>query len=130
MLHRAILGSLERFLGILIEEYAGAFPLWLAPIQVVVMGITDKQAEYVKNIEKTLRINGLRANADLRNEKIGFKIREHTLQKIPYLVVIGDREVEDSTVAVRTRTGEDLGTLSLEDFMARLKHEIASHGHC
>ncbi|MDZ7662846.1 threonine--tRNA ligase [Thiohalophilus sp.] len=128
MLHRAILGSLERFIGILIEEYAGAFPLWLAPEQVVVMGITDKQAETVKKIEKTLRSRGLRAKADLRNEKIGFKIREHTLQRIPYLLVIGDREVENSTVAVRTRTGEDLGSLPLDEFIGHLEQEIASRG--
>jgi threonyl-tRNA synthetase len=128
MLHRAILGSLERFIGILIEEYAGAFPLWLAPVQVAVMGITDKQAETVKNIEKTLRSRGLRAIADLRNEKIGFKIREHTLQRIPYLLVIGDREVENSTVAVRTRTGEDLGTMSLEELVSKLDQEIACRG--
>jgi len=128
MLHRAILGSLERFIGILIEEYAGAFPAWLAPEQVVVMGITDKQAETVKKIEKTLRSRGLRAKADLRNEKIGFKIREHTLQRIPYLLVIGDREVENSTVAVRTRTGEDLGSMPLDEFIGHLEQEIASRG--
>ncbi|TDY02715.1 threonine--tRNA ligase [Thiohalophilus thiocyanatoxydans] len=128
MLHRAILGSLERFIGILIEEYAGAFPAWLAPEQVVVMGITDKQAETVKKIEKTLRARGLRAKADLRNEKIGFKIREHTLQRIPYLLVIGDREVENSTVAVRTRTGEDLGSMPLDEFIGHLEQEIASRG--
>ncbi len=128
MLHRAILGSLERFIGILIEEFAGAFPLWLAPEQVVVMGITDKQLETVKKIEKTLRSRGLRAKADLRNEKIGFKIREHTLQRIPYLLVIGDREVENSTVAVRTRTGEDLGTMPLDEFIGHLEQEIASRG--
>ncbi|MDZ7804429.1 threonine--tRNA ligase [Thiohalophilus sp.] len=128
MLHRAILGSLERFIGILIEEYAGAFPAWLAPEQVVVMGITDKQAETVQKIEKTLRSRGLRAKADLRNEKIGFKIREHTLQRIPYLLVIGDREVENSTVAVRTRTGEDLGSMPLDEFIGKLEQEIASRG--
>ena len=128
MLHRAILGSLERFIGILIEEFAGAFPSWLAPEQVVVMGITDKQLETVKNIEKTLRSRGLRAIADLRNEKIGFKIREHTLQRIPYLLVIGDREVENSTVAVRTRTGEDLGSMPLDEFIGKLEQEIASRG--
>lgn len=128
MLHRAILGSLERFIGILIEHHAGAFPLWLAPVQAVVMDITDKQAEYVKKVEKTLRDRGLRAIADLRNEKIGFKIREHTLQKVPYLLVVGDREVENSTVAVRTRSGEDLGALGLDDLAARLTDEVACRG--
>ncbi len=128
MLHRAILGSLERFIGILIEHYAGAMPLWLAPVQAVVMDITDRQAEYVKKVEKTLRDAGLRAESDLRNEKIGFKIREHTLQKVPYLLIVGDREVEQNTVAVRTRTGEDLGAMSLEDLTARLTAEVASRG--
>jgi threonyl-tRNA synthetase len=128
MLHRAILGSMERFIGILIEHYAGAFPLWLAPVQAVVMDITDKQAEYVKKVEKTLRDRGLRVIPDLRNEKIGFKIREHTLQKVPYLLVVGDREVENSTVAVRTRRGEDLGTLGLEDLVTRLTDEVACRG--
>jgi threonyl-tRNA synthetase len=129
MLHRAILGSLERFIGILIEQHTGAFPLWLAPIQAVVMDITDKQAEYVTNIEKTLKNHGIRAIADLRNEKIGFKIREHTLQKIPYMLVVGDREVENSTVAVRTRSGEDLGSISINELISRFSKEIASYGH-
>lgn len=128
MLHRAILGSLERFIGILIEHYAGAMPLWLSPVQAVVMDITDRQAEYVKKVEKTLRDAGLRVETDLRNEKIGFKIREHTLQKVPYLLIVGDREVENSTVAVRTRTGEDLGAMSLADLTARLTAEVASRG--
>ena len=128
MLHRAILGSLERFIGILIEQHAGAFPAWLSPIQVMVMGITDKHAEYVQKVEKTLRNSGLRVKADLRNEKIGFKIREHTLQKIPYLLVAGDREAENQTVAVRTRAGEELGVMSLDDFAAKLSEEIASRG--
>jgi len=128
MLHRAILGSLERFIGILIEHYAGAMPLWLSPVQAVVMDITDRQAEYVKKVQKTLRDAGLRVDVDLRNEKIGFKIREHTLQKVPYLLIVGDREVENSTVAVRTRTGEDLGAMSLEDLTARLTAEVASRG--
>jgi len=119
---------MERFIGILIEHYAGAFPLWLAPVQAVVMDITDKQAEYVKKVEKTLRDRGLRVIPDLRNEKIGFKIREHTLQKVPYLLVVGDREVENSTVAVRTRRGEDLGTLGLEDLVTRLTDEVACRG--
>ena len=129
MLHRAILGSLERFIGILIEHHAGAFPAWLAPVQVIIMGITDKHAEYVQKIEKTLINNGIRANGDLRNEKIGFKIREHTLQKIPYLLVVGDKEIENSAVAVRTRTGEDLGSMSVDDFVAKLTDEIANRGH-
>ena len=128
MLHRAILGSLERFIGILIEQHAGAFPSWLAPIQVMVMGITDKHSEYVQKVEKTLLNSGLRAKSDLRNEKIGFKIREHTLQKIPYLLVAGDREAENQTVAVRTRSGEELGVMSIDDFAAKLSEEIASRG--
>jgi len=128
MLHRAILGSLERFIGILIEHHAGAFPLWLAPVQAVVMDITDRQAEYVQKLEKTLQKHGLRVIADLRNEKIGFKIREHTLQKIPYMLVVGDREVENSTVAVRTRNGEDLGSMNIEDLVAKLTEEVACRG--
>jgi threonyl-tRNA synthetase len=128
MLHRAILGSLERFIGILIEQHAGAFPTWLSPIQVMVMGITDKHAEYVQKVEKTLLNSALRVQSDLRNEKIGFKIREHTLQKIPYLLVVGDREAENQTVAVRTRSGEELGVMSIEDFTAKLAEEIASRG--
>ncbi|MBD3610792.1 MAG: threonine--tRNA ligase [Gammaproteobacteria bacterium] len=128
MLHRAILGSLERFIGILIEHHAGAFPLWLAPEQVVIMNITDKQAEYVQNIEKSLNNQGFRVKSDLRNEKIGFKIREHTLQKIPYLLVIGDREVEENTVAVRTRSGEDLGSMPVEAFAEVLAADVASRG--
>jgi threonyl-tRNA synthetase len=124
MVHRAILGSLERFVGILIEHYAGVFPLWLAPEQVAVMGITDRQAPFVQEVEKTLRAAGFRARADLRNEKIGFKIRELTLQRIPYLVVIGDREVEQRQVSVRTRGGEDLGSMGLDDFIARLREEV------
>ena len=128
MLHRAILGSLERFIGILIEHHAGAFPLWLAPEQVVVLNITDRQAEYVSEVEKSLNKRGFRVKSDLRNEKIGFKIREHTLQKIPYLLVIGDREVEEKTVAVRTRNGEDLGSMSLETFAEKLAADIASRG--
>ena len=114
MLHRATLGSFERFIGILIEHYAGALPTWLAPKQLVIMNITDKQAEYCQQIEKTLRNKGFRASSDLRNEKIGFKIREHTIHKVPYLAVIGDKEVEAGTVAVRSRSGEDLGSMSIE----------------
>ncbi|MET0085727.1 MAG: threonine--tRNA ligase [Sedimenticola sp.] len=125
MLHRAILGSLERFIGILIEEYAGALPLWLAPVQVVAMNITDRQAEYVKKVVETLNKQGFRAEMDLRNEKIGFKIREHTLARVPYQLVVGDREMENGTVAVRTRTGEDLGSISLEEFAQRMGEEVA-----
>jgi threonyl-tRNA synthetase len=129
MLHRAILGSLERFIGILIEHYAGALPLWLAPVQAVVLNITDRQADYVKEVVNALRDKGFRVESDLRNEKIGFKIREHTLQKVPYLLVVGDREVEQRKVAVRGRTGKDFGTIGLEELVARLGGEIASRAH-
>ncbi|PKF72650.1 threonine--tRNA ligase [Pseudomonas fluvialis] len=128
MLHRAILGSFERFIGMLIEHYAGAFPAWLAPTQAVVMNITDKQAEFALEVEKTLNGSGFRAKADLRNEKIGFKIREHTLLKVPYLLVIGDREVETRSVAVRTREGVDLGSMPLETFMAQLQQAVSRRG--
>jgi threonyl-tRNA synthetase len=128
MLHRAILGSFERFIGILIEYYEGAFPPWLAPEQVVIMNITDRQAEYATKIEKTLQNNGYRAIADLRNEKIGFKIREHTIRKVPYLLVVGDKEVESETVAVRARRGEDLGSMDLDAFSAHLANDVARRG--
>jgi len=128
MLHRAILGSLERFIGILIEEHAGSLPLWLAPVQVMILSITDAQADYVKKLEKSLKNQGFRVESDLRNEKIGYKIREHTMQRIPYLLVIGQREAQDGTVAVRTREGEDKGTCSVEDFVDLLTREIASRG--
>ncbi len=128
MLHRAILGSLERFIGILIEEYAGAFPPWLAPVQAAVFNITDAQADYAARVAETLRNQGLRAISDLRNEKIGLKIREHTLQRVPYMLVTGGREVENQTVAVRTRAGEDLGSMPLDAFIERLKSEIAKRG--
>jgi len=128
MLHRAILGSLERFIGILIEHHAGNLPTWLAPVQAVVLNITDRQAEYASRIAETLQNQGFRAKADLRNEKIGFKIREHTLQKVPYQLVVGDREAENETVAVRTRGGKDLGSMSLDDFARKLAAEIASRG--
>ncbi|WP_300272327.1 threonine--tRNA ligase [Halomonas sp.] len=124
MLHRAILGSFERFLGILIEHYAGAMPLWLAPQQAVILNITDAQRDYVLDLESRLQKIGLRVKADLRNEKIGFKIREHTLQKVPYLLIVGDKEVEADSVAVRTRTGEDLGTLRVDDLIERLGTEL------
>jgi threonyl-tRNA synthetase len=128
MLHRAILGSFERFLGILIEHYEGSFPVWLSPVQVAVANITDNQADYVRNIEKTLRDKGIRVIPDLRNEKIGFKIREHTIQRVPYLLVVGDKEVENQSVAVRTRDGSDLGVMTLEAFIDRLTAEIARRG--
>jgi threonyl-tRNA synthetase len=125
MLHRAVLGSLERFIGILVEHYAGALPLWLAPVQVVVLNITDRQAPWARQVASALTDKGFRAELDLRNEKIGFKIREHTLQRVPYLLVIGDREVETRTLAVRTRQGKDLGTLSLDEVIDRLGAEVA-----
>ncbi|MFU8785599.1 His/Gly/Thr/Pro-type tRNA ligase C-terminal domain-containing protein, partial [Aliidiomarina sp.] len=128
MLHRAILGSLERFIGILIEEYAGAFPTWLAPRQVIVMGISDKQSAYVQKIAGQLQNQGFRADTDLRNEKIGFKIREHTLRRVPYLIVVGDREAQENTVAVRTRKGEDLGAMALEGFVSLLNEDVARRG--
>ena len=128
MIHRAIFGSLERFIGILIEEYAGSFPTWLAPRQVVVMGISEHQADYAKKITKELQNKGFRADIDLRNEKIGFKIREHTLRRVPYLVVVGDREAQDNAVAVRTRKGEDLGVMTLDKFAQTLQKDVASRG--
>ncbi len=128
MLHRAVLGSFERFIGILIEEHEGAFPVWLAPEQVAVLNITDKQADYCQNVAESLKNKGFRAFCDLRNEKIGFKIREHSIQKIPYLLVIGDREVESSTVAVRTREGQDLGSVTLVSFIERLEGDVARRG--
>ncbi|MGQ7248463.1 threonine--tRNA ligase [Halomonas sp. V046] len=123
MLHRAIVGSMERFIGILIEHYAGAMPLWLAPEQVVVMIITDAQRDYAEKLTSRLQKIGLRVKSDLRNEKIGFKIREHTLQKVPYLLVVGDKEVEADSVAVRTRTGENLGTMTVDAFIERAQAE-------
>ena len=128
MLHRAILGSFERFIGILIEHYEGAFPAWLAPTQAVIANITDKQAEYGQKVEDSLKNKGFRAHADLRNEKIGFKIREHTIQKVPYLLVVGDKEVETQTVAVRARSGEDLGSMTLEAFEQLLSEDVARRG--
>lgn len=128
MLHRAILGSFERFIGILIEHYEGIFPAWLAPIQAVVLNITDSQASYVTEVAKILSQKGIRVKTDLRNEKIGFKIREHTLQKIPYLLVVGDKEVEAGSVAVRTHNGKDLGTMSVEAFEILVAEAIAQRG--
>ena len=128
MLHRAILGSLERFIGILIEHHSGAFPSWLAPVQVVLMNITDNQSEYCKKVAESLEKQGFRVDLDLRNEKIGFKIRQHTLSKVPYLLVIGDREVERNAVAVRTLSGEDLGQMSLEEFSEHLSSDVEGRG--
>ena len=123
MLHRAIVGSMERFIGILIEHHAGLFPAWLAPIQAVALNITDAQADYVDEVRKTLANQGFRVDADLRNEKIGYKIREHTLQRVPYLLVAGDREKDNGMLSVRTRGGEDLGSMTVADFAARLLQE-------
>ena len=123
MLHRAIVGSMERFIGILIENHAGSFPAWLAPVQAVVMNITDAQAGYADEVRNSLVNQGFRVRSDLRNEKIGYKIREHTLQRVPYLLVVGDRERENGMVAVRTRSGEDLGSMKLDDFVVRLRGE-------
>jgi threonyl-tRNA synthetase len=128
MLHRAVLGSFERFIGILIENYAGRFPAWLAPVQAVVLNITDGQAGYASDAAEFLRNQGLRVETDLRNEKVGFKIREHTLQRVPYLLVAGDREAGSNTLAVRTRNGQDLGAMSLEDIASKLGREVASRG--
>ena len=128
MLHRAILGSFERFIGVLIEHYSGAMPTWLAPEQVIILNITDKQSEYCLNLQETLKNKGFRVAIDLRNEKIGFKIREHTLQKVPYLLIIGDKEVESDSVAVRKRNGEDLGGQKIEDFCTRLAQDVANFG--
>jgi threonyl-tRNA synthetase len=125
MLHRAILGSLERFIGILIEQHAGTFPLWLSPVQVVVLNITDRHAEYASQIMLDLEKQGIRVKIDLRNEKIGFKIREHSMQRVPYLVIIGDKELEQQSITVRTQKGDDLGSLSIHEFTERLKQEIA-----
>ena len=126
MLHRAIVGSLERFLGILIEHFAGAFPVWLAPEQVVVMNISEHQADYAKSVAQQLRAAGFRVAEDLRNEKISYKIREHSLQKLPYQLVVGDKEKQAGTVAVRTRGGEDLGAMALDAFIARLRNEAGA----
>lgn len=125
MLHRAILGSLERFIGILIEQYAGNFPLWLSPVQAVVMNITDRHAEYAEQVRRELEKQGLRVKIDLRNEKIGFKIREHSMQRVPYLLIIGDKELETRSASVRTQQGEDLGSLSIGELGERLRKQIA-----
>lgn len=124
MIHRAILGSLERFIGILIEHYAGILPLWLAPVQLAILNITDRQADYANSVYRSLKQRGFRVISDLRNEKIGFKIREHTLQRVPYMVIVGDREVEKQRVAVRKQSGEDLGTMGVADLVDQLSIEI------
>jgi threonyl-tRNA synthetase len=123
MLHRAIVGSMERFLGILLENYAGALPLWLAPVQAVVLNISEGQADYARGVAEALRAAGYRIDVDLRNEKINYKIREHSLQKLPYQLVIGEKEKAANQVAVRARGGEDLGAMTLEAFVARLESE-------
>ncbi|MEO1925738.1 MAG: threonine--tRNA ligase, partial [Gammaproteobacteria bacterium] len=128
MLHRAIVGSMERFIGILIENYAGAFPVWIAPVQAVVISITEKQSEYAKKIAENLKNQGFRVEVDLRNETIGLKIRDHAMQRVPFQIILGEREQSDNTVAVRTRDGEDLGAMSLEDFTQRLNKDIACLG--
>ena len=124
MIHRAILGSIERFIGIITEEYTGFFPAWLAPVQAIVMNITDSQADYVQKVVKQLSDAGLRVKADLRNEKVGFKIREHTLRRVPYMLVCGDKEIAEGKVAVRTRKGADLGTFTIEEFAEILKSQV------
>jgi threonyl-tRNA synthetase len=126
MLHRAIVGSMERFLGILIENFAGAMPAWLAPVQVMVLNISDGQADYVRQVVESLKKNGIRCDFDLRNEKITYKIREHSLQKLPYLIVVGDKEMQNGQVAVRTRKGEDLGVMTVDAFVARVQQDIQS----
>jgi threonyl-tRNA synthetase len=125
MLHRAILGSLERFIGMLLENYAGAMPPWLAPVQAVVCCISEPSADYAAQITQTLKKQGFRVASDLRGEKITYKIREHSLQKVPYILVVGDKEREAGSVAVRARGGLDLGTLALDDFVARLADDVA-----
>jgi threonyl-tRNA synthetase len=126
MLHRAIVGSMERFIGILIEQHAGALPVWLAPQQVAVLNITDAQADYARGVAKALQNQGLRVELDLRNEKITYKIREHSLQKLPYILVVGDKEKAAGAVAVRARGNQDLGAMSLEAFSHRIAEDIAN----
>jgi threonyl-tRNA synthetase len=128
MLHRAILGSFERFIGILIEHYEGVFPTWLAPEQAIVLNITDKHSEYALKVEDSLRNKGFRVTSDLRNEKIGFKIRAHTIQKVPYLLVVGEREMETQTVSVRARRGEDLGSMDLGQFISHITDDVERRG--
>ncbi|MGN6453967.1 MAG: His/Gly/Thr/Pro-type tRNA ligase C-terminal domain-containing protein, partial [Steroidobacteraceae bacterium] len=128
MLHRAMFGSLERFFAILLEHHAGRLPAWLSPVQAVVMSITDRQTQYVLQVTETLKNQGFRVESDLRNEKVGFKIREHTLRRVPYLLVAGDKEVAANTLSVRTRSGKDLGSMVPETFAERLRVELESRG--
>jgi threonyl-tRNA synthetase len=128
MLHRAIVGSMERFIGILIENFAGALPLWLSPVQVVVLNISEGQADYAREVSARLEAAGTRVQTDLRNEKITYKIREHSLQKLPYQLIVGEKEKAAQQVAVRTRSGEDLGSMSLDDFIKRLQNEALAVG--
>ena len=124
MIHRVVLGSIERFIGVITEHFAGAFPAWLAPVQVKLLPITDRAADYAAQIAATLDKAGFRVEVDGRNEKIGKKIREATLEKIPYMLVVGDRDMENGTVSVRLRSGEDLGAMSLSDFQTKLKEAV------
>jgi threonyl-tRNA synthetase len=126
MLHRAIVGSMERFIGILIEQHAGALPAWLSPVQVAVLNITDSQADYARSVAKTLQNQGLRVGLDLRNEKITYKIREHSMQKLPYILVVGDKEKAAGAVAVRARGNQDLGVMSLEAFCQKMAQDITN----
>ncbi|MDP1898602.1 MAG: threonine--tRNA ligase, partial [Sulfurimicrobium sp.] len=128
MLHRAILGSMERFIGILIEHYAGAYPLWLAPVQLAILNISESQADYARQVAEQLRLNGFRVHQDLRNEKITYKIREHSMQRLPYLLIVGDKEMASNLVAVRTRKGEDLGQMTLEALLERMSKDLADKG--
>jgi threonyl-tRNA synthetase len=128
MLHRAMIGSFERFIGILIENYAAEMPPWLAPVQAVILNITDSQSDYCLEVCNSLKRKGFRVETDVRNEKVGFKIREHTIQKVPYLLVVGDREVESGQVAVRARSGEDLGTMTIDEFSSLLTKEVEKKG--
>ena len=124
MIHRVVLGSIERFIGVITEHFAGAFPAWLNPVQVKVLPVTDRAAQYANQVSKALDQAGFRVEVDHRNEKIGKKIREATMEKVPYMLVVGDRDVENNTVSVRHRTGEDLGAMSLTDFSALLANEV------
>ena len=124
MIHRVVFGSIERFIGVITEHFAGAFPVWLSPVQARVMPITDRAADYAKQLAERLDQEGVRVDTDLRNEKIGYKIREAQMQKLPYMLVVGDKEAEAGTVSVRTRGGVDLGALPVDDFIAKIKEEI------
>lgn len=126
MIHRVVFGSIERFIGVITEHFAGAFPVWLAPVQATVMPITDRVNDYAENLAEKLSALGLRVETDLRNEKIGYKIREAQLQKIPYMLVVGDKEAEAGTVSVRTRTGVDLGAMPVDEFIAKISEEIST----